>query len=240
MRVSKMRMFGLWAVVMLSGYAGPPSAAAEAPAAKPLVVDEKRGEVRLTAIVQKTDAPRMAEWAQAVPALLGAKGGEFEKFFVFLTDAWVREIHDALLELGARSRVVYKLPEAVKHKGLRTDNTPADYMQGDPVQIFVEWQQEGRTRRLAYEDFFLEKIVVGNAETLKPWTPHFVFHGSGVLNEKKTGCIACTHNCPGGIIGNNQYPLIEPVPILRADWLKLPKPGTRVIVVMRPVPSGWE
>ena len=202
-----------------------------------VVMDRERCEVRLAAVTQKTDAPRMNDWAQAVPALLGAKGGQFERHFVFLTDAWVKDVHEALLELGVRSRVVYKLREAAKHKGLRPDNTPADYMQGDPVQIFVEWKDGRHTRRLAYEDFFLEKIVVGISETVKPWTPHFVFHGSGILNDAKTGCIACTHDCPGGIIGNNQYPLIEPRPMLRADWRKLPKPGSRVVVVIRPVIS---
>ena len=65
-----------------------------------------------------------------------------------------------------------------------------------------------------------------------------MFHGSGALNKVTTGCIACTHDCPGGIIGNNQYPLMEPIPILRANWQKLPKPGTRVTVVIRPVPSA--
>ena len=203
-----------------------------------LVVDSERCEVRLKAVVQKTDAPRMEDWAQVTPALLGSKGGKCEKFFVFLTDARVTEVHEALLELGARSRVVYKVEEAVKHKGLRPDNTPSDYMQGDPVQIFVEWKEGGQIKRMAYEDFFLEKLLVGESETTKPWTPHFVFHGSGALNNKKTGCIACTHDCPGGIIGNNQYPLIEPLPMLRADWQKLPKPGTKVIIIIRPVASG--
>ena len=134
--------------------------------------------------------------------------------------------------------MVYKKSKIAQHKGIRRDNTPADYLQGDPVQIFIEWKDGGRTRCLAYEDFFIEKTDVSGTATIKPWTPHFVFHGSGVLNDVKTGCIACTHDCPGGIIGNNQYPLVDPVPMLKADWSKLPEPGTRVTVVMRPVPSG--
>lgn len=64
--------------------------------------------------------------------------------------------------------------------------------------------------------------------------------GYGVLNDKRTGCIARTHDCPGGIIGNNQFPLIDPVPVLRPDWQRLPAPGTRVVVVLSPVPSGRE
>ncbi len=203
-----------------------------------VVVDQDRCEVRFWAIVQKTDAPRMDAWAQASPALLGSRGGKFNKYFVFLTDAEVTRIHDALFELGARGKQVYRISEAVKHKGFRADNSPADYMLGDPVQILVEWDDSGHVKCLSYEDFFLEKITVGEAETVKSWTPDFVFHGSGVLNNKTTGCIACTHDCPGGIIGNNQYPLIEPIPVLRADWNKLPPPGTRVLIVIKPVPSG--
>ena len=201
-------------------------------------IDERRCEVRLSAVVQKTDAPRMAAFARATPALLGARGGDHADHFVFLTDASVVEVHDGLRRLGARSRVVYKKADVPAHKGIRPDNTPDDYMQGDPVQIFVEWHDGSQTRRLAYEDFFLEQTTGNPAVTVKPWTPHFVFHGSGVLNKASTGCIACTHDCPGGIIGNNQFPLVDPVPVLKADWSRLPAPGTRVTVVIRPVPSG--
>jgi hypothetical protein len=205
---------------------------------KAFIVDRKRGEVRCTGIVQKTKAPRMNDFGNPIPALLGSKGGEFENYFVFLTDAGVSDVNSALIELGAKSRLVYKLKDVEKHKGLRPDNTPADYMQGDPVQIYIEWIDNGKKKCLAYEDFFIEQTIVQNSKTTKPWTPHFIFHGSGVLNKKKTGCIACTHDCPGGIIGNNQYPLVNPIPVLKADWAKLPAPGTEITVILRPVPSG--
>jgi hypothetical protein len=205
---------------------------------KALVLDESRGEVRLSAVVQKSDAPRMVDWGQASAALLGSRTGKNARYFVFLTDGSVPQIHDALRQLGAQSRVVYHKSEIAQHQGIRPDNTPDDYLQGDAVQIFVEWKDEARTQRLAYEDFFLEKTAVSGTETVKPWTPHFVFHGSGVLNNSPSGCIACTHDCPGGIIGNNQYPLAEPIPILKADWSKLPAPGKLVTVVIRPVRSG--
>ncbi len=233
----KATLFWLLTVAALSGCAES-SASRSAGRGGPVVVDADRCEVRLTAVVQKTDAPRMADWGSATPALLGSRGGKYEEYFVFLVDAGVKDVYDALGRLGARSTRVYALAEVDRHKGLRPDNTPADYLAGDPVQIFVEWEHDGQTRRLAYEDFFLERVDVGGGYTTKPWTPHFVFHGSGVVNKKKTGCIACTHDCPGGIIGNNQYPLVEPVPTLRADWQKLPPPGTAVTVVIRPVPSA--
>lgn len=232
----------IWtSVILLAGCASSSQQGHKAPAVKStaaMKVDMARGELRLTATIQKTDAPRMKDWGQAGPALLGSRGGQVEKFFVFLLDAPVKDVHHGLLRLGARSRVVYKTADVAKHEGFRPDGGPEDYQQGDPVQIYVEWKSGGRVRRLAYEDFFMQKITVGRNTTVKPWTPHFVFHGSGALNSAKTGCVACTHDCPGGIIANNQYPLVEPKPVLRADWKKLPAPGTRVTVVLRPVPSG--
>jgi hypothetical protein len=231
---SFLRSWCVLCAAVIAGCAGAPPAQDSGA----LVIDKTRGEVRAAAVVQKTDAPRMQDWGSAVPALLGARGGEFEKHFVFVTDAGVDVVYNALLALGGRARVVYRLEDVPAHKGIRPDNTPADYFQGDPVQIFVEWRDGERTRRAAYEDFFLEKVTVGGVETVKPWTPHFVLHGSGVLNRKQTGCIGCTHDCPGGIIGNNAFPLVEPIPVLRAQWDRLPPPGTRVTVIFRPVPSA--
>ncbi|HUU94637.1 MAG TPA: YdjY domain-containing protein [Phycisphaerae bacterium] len=224
---------GLLAAFTLGGCAAQGTRLHEA-----LLIDEARCEVRLAAVIQKTDAPRMTDWGQATAALLGAREGTKANYFVFLTDIGVKQVHDALRQLGAQSRVVYQKSQVAEHKGIRPDNTPGDYLQGDPVQIFIEWKDGDRRRRRAYEDFFLEQTAVSGTETVKPWTPHFIFHGSGVLNNVPTGCLACTHDCPGGIIGNNQYPVAEPIPVLRADWSKLPAPGTRVTVVIRPVPSG--
>ena len=83
-----------------------------------------------------------------------------------------------------------------------------------------------------------EKAVVEGKEVLKPWTPHFVLHGSGVLNDTRTGCLMCTHDCPGGLIANNALPLKQPIPVLKANWRLLLKPGTKVTIVLRPVPSA--
>ncbi|MFH1732707.1 MAG: YdjY domain-containing protein [Planctomycetota bacterium] len=218
------RFLCIWLAAALSGCASSDRA---------VMVDRERCEARFAAVVQKTDAPRMNDWASAGPALLGSRGGRYEKYFVFLTDAGAADVHAALLELGARIRTAHPVEHAANYKGLPPDTTA-----GDPVQIFVEWQAGGRTCRLAYEDFFAQKIITGKSETIRPWTPHFVFHGTGALQKRRTGCIACTHSCSGGIIANNQLPLPGPIPILRADWRKLPKPGTRVTVVIRPIPAA--
>lgn len=200
-------------------------------------IDNQRCLVRCSGVVQRSDAPRMNDWGSATPALLGSKGGNFESHFVFLADAPVIEIHAALVKLGAKAQVVYRDAEVAKHKGYRKDTSSADYMQGDPMQISIEWMEEGRLRCRPYEEFFQERMVVGENTIEKPWTPHFVFHGSNVLNKRTTGCLACTHDCPGGIIGNNQFPLVEPIPVLKADWTRIPAPGTPITIVFRPAIS---
>ncbi len=204
-----------------------------------ILIDSLRCEVRATGIVQKTDKPRMNEFAAAGPALLGAKNGKFKDFFVFLTDAWTWDIYSSLEKLGGRGRVVYKGDEIKNHMGISTNQKPQNYYQGDPVQIYIQWKDKNGTHCLAYEDFFIEKeIGPDNSIAYKPWTPHFVMHGSGAVNQKKTGCIACTHDCPGGIIGSNRYAIQTKIPVLKALWDRLPAPGTKIEVVFRPVPSG--
>jgi len=207
-------------------------------AASALVIDHAKQEVRVSAVVQKTDAPRMNDFGSAVPALMGSRGGKFDDAFVFLLDAWIPDVYKALLELGARPRAAFGSGGVVDHAGSKLELIEQGYMQGDPVQVYIEWDAPEGTRRRAYEDFFIEKAIVNGREALKPWTPHFVLHGSGVVNDTRTGCLMCTHDCPGGLIANNALPLERPIPVLKANWDLLPRPGTRVTVVLRPVPSA--
>ena len=125
-----------------------------------VVIDKDRCEVCLSAVVQKTDAPRMSDWAQAGPALLGARDGKYADHFVFLTAASASDVYDALSQLGARARVSYTPPDAAPQPGNRPDESSVKYLPGDPVQIFVHWEADGQVRRVAYEDFFNEKAVV--------------------------------------------------------------------------------
>lgn len=73
----------------------------------------------------------------------------------------------------------------------------------------------------------------GGKEVVKPWTPHWVFHGSGVIHKEGTGCVACP--CPGGLIADNRNPIYEPKPTVRFDLKKAPPAGTRVVVRIRRV-----
>jgi len=81
---------------------------------------------------------------------------------------------------------------------------------------------------------------VGDKEIEKPWTPHFVFHGSGAIHKSGTGCIACPCDCPGGIIADNRYPVYDPKPKVRFDMSKAPPAGTQVYVRIRPIASRTE
>jgi len=71
----------------------------------------------------------------------------------------------------------------------------------------------------------------------KPWTPSFVFHGSGAIHKSGTGCIACPCDCAGGIIADNRYPLYDPKPTVKFDLSKAPRESTPVYVRLRPVCS---
>lgn len=71
-------------------------------------------------------------------------------------------------------------------------------------------------------------------EIIRPWTPHWVFHGSGVLHNERTGRIACPCNCPGGILADNRQPVFEPKPTVFFDLSKAPPKNSKVIVKIRP------
>ena len=177
-----------------------------------LVVDKDRGEVRLTGYVQKTQMPRMTDWGANNQALLGSRGGEYQDHFVFLMDAQVPDIYKALLRIGA-------------DPGKATEGE----MRGIPVEIFIQWTVGKYTHILPYQGFFQQKMPGGSEHLIVPWEPNFVFHGLGAKKEVDTGCIACPVYCPGGIIGDQSMS----EPMLRAEWRILPRPGTKIMAIIR-------
>jgi len=220
------------------------SAQGNLPGPGEVVVDKARGEVVLYAVVQHPEnKPCIDDWGQRVQAFVGCKyaAGEdakFADFFVFLVEAQTEEVYDALVSLGARTRVHYSVAEGKKRSGLTPATKPEDYLQGDPVVLSIFWKEDGQWRERAYDDFVREKTVADGEEVEKPWTPHFVFHGSGAIHSSGTGCIACPCDCPGGIIADNRYPIYDPKPVVRFDWEKAPPVGTVVYVRIRPVCSN--
>jgi hypothetical protein len=212
-----------------------------------VVVDTTKGEVILSAKVQfPEDKPCINEFGQRVQAFAGcatAAGGDAKMaaYFVFLVDVETEKVFDGLVKLGCRPRVHYSIQEGRKRSGLKPETKFDDYLQGDPVVLSVFWKTDGgKWVEKAYQDFATELVEVGDRRIEKPWTPHFVFHGSGAIHKSGTGCIACPCDCPGGIIADNRFPVYDPKPTVRFDMSKAPPPGTQVYVRIRPISSRPE
>ncbi len=212
-----------------------------------VVIDSTKSEVILSAKVQfPEDKPCINDFGQRVQAFAGcatAAGGDAKMagYFVFLVDVDTETVFDGLFELGCRPRVHYSIQEGRQRSGLRPDTKMDDYLQGDPVVLSVFWKTDsGKWVEKPYEDFATELVELGDRKIEKPWTPHFVFHGSGAIYKAGTGCIACPCDCPGGIIADNRFPIYDPKPSVRFDMSKAPPPGTQVYVRIRPISSRPE
>jgi hypothetical protein len=221
--------------------------AGELPQPGSVVVDATKGEVILSAKVQFPEGkPCINEFGQRVQAFAGcatAAGGDAKMagYFVFLVDVNTESVFEGLVKLGCRPRVHYSIQEGRLRSGLKPDTKSDDYLQGDPVVLSVFWKTDGdKWVEKAYQDFATELVEVGGRQIEKPWTPHFVFHGSGAIHKSGTGCIACPCDCPGGIIADNRFPVYDPKPTVRFDMSKAPPPGTQVYVRIRPISSRPE
>ncbi len=223
--------------------AGAERAFAHLPKSGSVVTNKDRGEVILSATVQHPrDKPCIDDWGERIQAFVGcakAAGGDAKMagYFVFLVDVPTEDVYDALVLLGAKTRVSYSMEVGRKRSGLKPDTSPADYLQGDPVVLSVFWKDGEKWVERPYQDFVKERVVVDGKPVEKPWTPSFVFHGSGAIHKSGTGCIACPCDCAGGLIADNRNPLYDPKPTVRFDWTKAPRVGTQVYVRIRPVCS---
>jgi hypothetical protein len=158
-------------------------------------------------------------------------------YFVFLSDVPTENVYQALMTLGCKPRVHYSVQAGEKRTGLRPTTRPEDYLQGDPVSLSVFWKHGEKWVEKPYEDFVTERVLVDGKPTEKPWTPHFVFHGSGAIHKAGTGCIACPCDCAGGLIADNRFPIYDPKPLVKFDMARAPKVGTQVYVRIRPTIS---
>jgi hypothetical protein len=206
-------------------------------------VDEARGEVILCATVQHPKGkPCIDDWGERIQAFVGcskAAGGDAKMagYFVFLVDVPTEEVYDALVKLGAKSRVHYSMDEGHRHSGLKPNTRPDDYLQGDPVLLSIFWKDGERWVERPYQDFVLERVLAEGRPVEKPWTPSFVFHGSGAIYKSGTGCIACPCDCAGGLIADNRFPLYNPKPLVKFNWKNAPKMGALVYVRLRVIGS---
>lgn len=206
-----------------------------------VVVDRDHSQVILSATVQHPKGKAcIDDWGQRIQAFVGcarAAGGDAKMagYFVFLVDVPTEEVYKGLRALGAKTRVSYSMTQGRKHSGLKPSTKFDDYLQGDPVVLSIFWKEGDKWVERPYQHFVRERVLVEGKPVEKPWTPSFVFHGSGVLYKSGTGCVACPCDCAGGIIADNRYPLYDPKPIVRFDMSKAPRPGTQVYVRLRVV-----
>ena len=208
-----------------------------------VVVNKERGEVVLSATVKyPRGKPCIDDYDGRIQAFAGcarAAGGDAKMaaYFVFLVDAPAEEVYKGLVALGLKSRVHYSIQQGRRLEGLSPKTGPKDYLQGDPVVLSVFWKEGGKWVERPYQDFVSERVIVDGKPVEKPWTPCFVFHGSGAIHRSGTGCIACPCDCPGGLIADNRYPVYNPKPLVRFHMDRAPRPGTHVYVRIRGIAS---
>ncbi len=201
-----------------------------------ITVDQAAKELRITATVTKDcSKPGVCDFGRRFQAFFGMKGGKMEKYFVFTTDVPRSEINKAIQELGVVSRNQIPMEEVEKRRGLSTYTQKDDYLQGDPIIVTVKFRKDGKDMEVAIEDLIEERINVDGKEVFKPYTPHFVYHGTGEAIHFPSGCIVCPSDCNGGIITDNSVPLKHTVNYYRVNWDKMPAVGTEVVMVIKSI-----
>lgn len=201
-----------------------------------MIVDKSARELRISATVTKdVSKPSIADWGRRFQAFFGVWGGKMEGYFVFTTGVSRTEIDKAIRELGVTSRRQLPMEEVDKRKGLKSTTTREDYLDGDPVIVTVRFMKDGKLVEGAIEDFIREKIVVEGKEVEKPYTPHFVYHGTGEAINFPSGCIVCPSDCNGGIITDNVLPLKTTENYYLVDWQRMPPVDSKVEVVLKSI-----
>lgn len=201
-----------------------------------MIVDRDNKELRISATVTKNgSAPSVLDWGRRFQGFFGAKGGKMESYFVFTTEVDRREINASLQHLGVTSRRQIPMEEVKQRTGLKASTTRDDYLDGDPIICTIRFIKGGQIVEAAIEDFIEEKIEVGGQEVIKPYTPHFVYHGTAEAINFPSGCILCPSDCNGGIITDNVLPLKTTVNYYRVNWGRMPAVGSKVEVVLRSI-----
>jgi hypothetical protein len=201
-----------------------------------IVVDSDNKELRISATVTKDSSkPSVADWGRRFQAFFGSKGGKMESFFVFTTDVSRAEIDKALLHIGVKSRRQIPMSEVKARTGLKSTTTKDDYLQGDPIIVTVRFKKNDMIVEAALEEFIDEKIIVEGKEVFKPYTPHFIYHGTGESISFPSGCIVCPSDCNGGIITDNVLPLKTTANYYKVNWNRMPEVGAKVEVALKSI-----
>lgn len=199
-----------------------------------MTVDPKSSEVRVTStVIKDCSQPSVCDWGRRFQAFFGTKDGKMAPFFIFSTEINRTEIDKAIKSVGIKSRHQIPMTEVKQRSGLKSTTQKEDYLDGDPVLVSVRWKKDGKMVDAAIEELIEEKISVEGKDVIKPYTPHFVYHGTAEAINFASGCIVCPSGCNGGIIADNALPLKETKNYFRFDWNKMPAPGTKVEIVIK-------
>ncbi|MFH1217839.1 MAG: YdjY domain-containing protein [Pseudomonadota bacterium] len=201
-----------------------------------MIVDRAKKEVRITATVTKDcSKPGVCDFGRRFQAFFGMKGGQMEKYFVFTTDVPRAEINKAIQELGVVSRNQIPMEEVETRRGLSRYTKTDDYLKGDPIIVTAKFTKDGKEMEVALEDLIDERINVDGTEIFKPYTPHFVYHGTGEAINFPSGCIVCPSDCNGGIITDNSVPLKHTANYYKVNWEKMPPVGSEAEIVLKSI-----
>ncbi|PLX89501.1 MAG: hypothetical protein C0618_01215 [Desulfuromonas sp.] len=201
-----------------------------------MIVDQANKELRISASVTKNgSAPSILDWGRRFQGFFGAKGGKMESYFIFTTQIDRRDIDTSLQSIGVTSRRQIPMSEVKQRTGLKPTTSHSDYLDGDPVICTIRFIKDGQIVEAAIEDFIEEKISVQGTDVIKPYTPHFVYHGTAEAINFPSGCILCPSDCNGGIITDNVLPLKTTVNYYRVNWKRMPAVGTKVEIVLRSI-----
>jgi hypothetical protein len=187
-------------------------------------------------VCKNDESPGINDFSRRTQGWSGCTDGMNEPHFIFKTNVPQDVCDEYLRKAGCVSKNRFPVEVAVqKMKSGKVDKN--HYLDGTPVLVSVRWKEGDTIHELPFEQFFTEMVETDNGEYQKPFTPHFVYHGSGPLNPKNYGCLVCQQDCSGGLICNNQVPCVKPVPLLKPDWNLIPKPGTIVTLTIRTLPQ---
>jgi hypothetical protein len=202
-----------------------------------IIVCPEKGEVLIGCRIQKDqDCEAISEFSRRTQGWSGCSEGINKPHFVIITDVPQKKCDEKIREAGAEAFRQFNVQNAVKK--LKSGKvTEENYLDGTPVLVSIRYIDNGQVKQIPFQKCFREKVTINGSEIIKPFTPHFVYHGSGVLNKDVNyGCLVCQQDCSGGLICNNQGPCCKPVPLMQPDWNVLPAAGTLVTLVIKVIP----
>lgn len=184
-------------------------------------------------------SPGMDDYSERTQGWSGCSDGTNEPHFIFKSEVSSADADAAMLEAGAAAYNNFPVSEAVEKLQSGSESWD-DYLNGTVVMPAIRWVDgDGETREIAYERFFTQIDTGRNGQELeKEFTPHFVYHGSSLLNgETIFGCLVCQQDCSGGLVCDNSGACCRPVPTLKPNWDLIPEQGTTVTLVMYIMPE---